>query len=51
MLILHLPDYPYLLGRKILDLSLPISIPDKKIAVHLHVFYVDLLAEFLHAFE
>lgn len=48
---IDLPDYPYLLGRKILDLSLPISIPDKKIAVHLHVFYVDLLAEFLHAFE
>jgi len=48
---IDLPDYPYLLGRKLLDLSLPISIPDKKIAVHLHVFYVDLLAEFLHSFK
>lgn len=46
-----LPDSPYLLSRKLLDRSLPISLPDKKVAVHLHVFYVDLLDEFLQAFK
>ena len=45
------PDYPYLLSRKLMDLSLPISFSEKKIAIHLHVFYVDLLEEFLQAFQ
>ena len=48
---IDLPDYPYLLSRKLMDLSLPISFSEKKIAIHLHVFYVDLLEEFLQAFQ
>ena len=48
---IDLPDYPYLLSRKLMDLFLPISFSEKKIAIHLHVFYVDLLEEFLQAFQ
>ena len=48
---IDLPDYPYLLSRKLMDLSLPISFSEKKIAIHLHVFYVDLLEEFLQSFQ
>ena len=45
------PDYPYLLSRKYLkDQELAVDF-DKKVAVHLHVFYVDLLEEFLDAFQ
>ncbi|HEL0004464.1 TPA: alpha-L-Rha alpha-1,3-L-rhamnosyltransferase [Streptococcus equi subsp. zooepidemicus] len=47
----HLPDAKYLLAHKYLS-NQPISIaPSKKIAVHLHVFYADLLSEFLEAFS
>ncbi|WP_170237690.1 rhamnan synthesis F family protein [Streptococcus hyovaginalis] len=47
---INYPDFKYLLGRKYLkDIS---SVPiTKKVAVHLHVFYVDLLEEFLDAFR
>ncbi|MFV8062992.1 rhamnan synthesis F family protein [Streptococcus hyovaginalis] len=47
---INYPDFKYLLGRKYLkDISIvPIT---KKVAVHLHVFYVDLLEEFLDAFR
>ncbi|TWS95482.1 rhamnan synthesis F family protein [Streptococcus sp. sy018] len=48
-----LPDSSYLLGRKYLELTdVQEPIPEhQKVAVHLHVFYVDLLAEFLEAFK
>lgn len=47
---INYPDFKYLLGRKYLN---PISsgVINQKIAVHLHVFYVDLLAEFLESFN
>ncbi|EHJ56428.1 hypothetical protein HMPREF9318_00675 [Streptococcus urinalis FB127-CNA-2] len=47
---INYPDFKYLLGHKYLDKSLhqPIT---KKVAIHLHVFYVDLLPEFLDAFS
>ena len=48
---INYPDFKYLLGRKYLkSADLPQSL-QKKIAVHLHVFYLDLLPEFLSAFE
>lgn len=41
------PDFPYLLGQKMLRLETINKQPILgKVAVHLHVFYVDLLAEF-----
>ena len=45
------PDYPYLLSRKYLKNQELTGDFDKKVAVHLHVFYVDLLEEFLDAFQ
>lgn len=48
------PDRPYLLGQKLLPESHQIRISDaspKKIAVHLHTFYVDLVPDFLEAFQ
>ncbi|MFC3932720.1 rhamnan synthesis F family protein [Streptococcus dentapri] len=46
------PDLPYLLARKYLNKSAYKPVPvTKKVAVHLHVFYVDLLQEFLDAFK
>ncbi|MCS4488042.1 rhamnan synthesis F family protein [Streptococcus sciuri] len=47
---INYPDFRYLLGRKYLK---PISdgVVHQKVAVHLHVFYVDLLAEFLENFS
>lgn len=48
---ISLPDSPYLLGQKYLqEASLPENF-NKKVAVHLHVFYVDLLEDFLQAFH
>lgn len=48
---ISLPDAPYLLGQKYLnDLVLSENFA-KKVAVHLHVFYVDLLADFVEAFR
>lgn len=46
-----LPDSKYLLGRKYLTQQAVTPVTDKKIAVHLHVFYPDLLVEFLRAFQ
>ncbi|MBP2622484.1 rhamnan synthesis F family protein [Streptococcus oricebi] len=45
------PDYPYLLGSKYLKAAVAPPSSASKIAVHLHVFYEDLLEEFLEAFE
>lgn len=47
---INYPDFKYLLGRKYLPLA-HADLADKKVAVHLHVFYVDLLQEFLDAFQ
>lgn len=43
------PDFKYLLGRKYLKPA-QADFSGQKVAVHLHVFYVDLLQEFLDAF-
>lgn len=50
---INCPDFPYLLSRKYLDTSVKNDTVDiqSKIAVHLHVFYVDLLQEFLDGFS
>ena len=45
------PDLPYLLSRKYLKETKNGEFKNKKIAVHLHVFYSDLLEEFLEAFQ
>ena len=45
------PDYPYLLTQKYLKEGHLSDLSDKKIAVHLHVFYTDLLQEFMEAFS
>lgn len=50
MSMINPPDSPYLLARKYISPQVLIDF-DKKVAVHLHVFYVDLLQEFLDAFE
>lgn len=47
---INYPDFPYLLGRKYLVPSSAVYDNSQKVAVHLHVFYVDLLQEFLDAF-
>lgn len=47
---INYPDFKYLLGRKYLQPASSKISWDKKVAVHLHVFYVDLLQEFLDAF-
>lgn len=44
------PDENYMLDRKYLQLTERINI-SKKIAVHLHVFYTELLPDFLRAFK
>lgn len=48
---INFPDFKYLLARKYVQTVAPASLSNKKIAVHLHVFYVDLLEDFLEAFE
>ncbi|MGT2934886.1 rhamnan synthesis F family protein [Streptococcus castoreus] len=47
---MNLPDTKYLLSRKYLSFEPIKAKADKKIAVHLHVFYVDLLSDFLTVF-
>ena len=48
---INYPDFKYLLGRKYLKIASSSNSGLKKVAVHLHVFYVDLLQEFLLTFE
>lgn len=48
---INFPDFKYLLARKYLQPAIGGSLAGKKIAVHLHVFYIDLLEDFLDAFE
>lgn len=48
---INFPDFKYLLARKYVQTAAPVSLSDKKIAVHLHVFYVDLLEDFLGVFK
>lgn len=48
---INLPDFKYLLANKYLEKIEGVPFVTKKVAVHLHTFYVDLLEEFLIAFE
>lgn len=45
------PDFKYLLARKYLPSSKHTYSSNKKVAVHLHVFYTDLLQDFLDTFQ
>lgn len=47
---INYPDFSYLLGHKYIKRKLTVDLSNQKIAVHLHVFYVDLLEEFLSSF-
>lgn len=47
---INYPDFKYLLARKYIQPTAQAFSGAKKVAVHLHVFYVDLLQEFLTAF-
>ncbi|HEL1640544.1 TPA: alpha-L-Rha alpha-1,3-L-rhamnosyltransferase [Streptococcus suis] len=47
---INYPDFKYLLARKYVQPTEQVFSGTKKVAVHLHVFYVDLLQEFLTAF-
>lgn len=51
MSMIDIPDYSYLLARKYLGNVDKVVDYTKKIAIHLHVFYVDLLLEFLDVFK
>lgn len=48
---INFPDFKYLLAHKYLKTKTKTYSDKKKVAVHLHVFYVDLLQEFLTAFK
>lgn len=48
---INYPDFRYLLGHKYIKEGEAVDLTNQKIAVHLHVFYVDLLEEFLTAFK
>ncbi|MFZ2713861.1 MAG: rhamnan synthesis F family protein [Streptococcus suis] len=48
---INYPDFKYMLARKYLKTNLEQHNVTKKIAIHLHVFYVDLLQEFLDSFS
>ncbi|MGT2828112.1 rhamnan synthesis F family protein [Streptococcus hillyeri] len=50
---ISLPTPAYLIDRKVIDgkATGEIAVTTKKVAVHLHTFYVDLLDEFLTNFE
>ncbi|MFC3927951.1 rhamnan synthesis F family protein [Streptococcus caprae] len=47
---INYPDFKYLLGRKYLKEASQSFQSGQRVAVHLHVFYVDLLPEFLDSF-
>lgn len=51
MSMVHQPDSPYLLGQKYLSNLQDVSPLKGSVAIHLHVFYTDLLPEFLTVFE
>lgn len=48
---INYPDFKYLLARKYLKAAQTDFSGNKTVAVHLHVFYTDLLQEFLDAFK
>ncbi|MDT9564251.1 rhamnan synthesis F family protein [Streptococcus mutans] len=48
---INYPDFSYLLGHKYVKKRERVDLKNQKVAVHLHVFYVDLLEEFLTAFK
>ncbi|BAQ24572.1 rhamnan synthesis F family protein [Streptococcus troglodytae] len=48
---INYPDFRYLLGHKYIKEEEAVDLKNQKVAVHLHVFYVDLLEEFLTAFK
>lgn len=48
---INYPDFKYLLARKFLAQSTVSFVGNQKVAVHLHVFYTDLLQEFIDAFS
>lgn len=48
---MNTPTHPYLLGRKYLKVIDNPTITDKKVAVHLHAYYLDLVDDFLIMFE
>ncbi|MFH0402625.1 rhamnan synthesis F family protein [Streptococcus sp. A23] len=48
---INYPDFKYLMGRKYLNSYAKPFSNQKKVAIHLHVFYVDLLQEFLNQFR
>lgn len=48
---INYPDFSYLLGHKYVKTRERVDLKNQKVAVHLHVFYVDLLEEFLTAFK
>ncbi|MGT2924005.1 rhamnan synthesis F family protein [Streptococcus caviae] len=47
---INYPDFSYLLGHKYIKKEHTANLSGQKVAVHLHVFYVDLLKEFLDSF-
>ncbi|MBG9366682.1 rhamnan synthesis F family protein [Streptococcus sp. NLN64] len=52
MSMINLPDSPYLLGQKyLLRVETEFQPLKGTVAIHLHVFYTDLLHEFLEVFE
>ncbi|MDR1567907.1 MAG: rhamnan synthesis F family protein [Streptococcaceae bacterium] len=50
MSMIDLPDYPYLLSEKFIDKTCQYTGVSERVAVHFHVFYVDLVADFLAEF-
>ena len=48
---INYPDFSYLLGHKYVKKRERVDLKNQKVAVHLHLFYVDLLEEFLTAFK
>lgn len=48
---INYPDFSYLLGHKYVKKRERVDLKNQKAAVHLHVFYVDLLEEFLTVFK
>lgn len=51
MSMMFLPTDKYLMKDKYVDLSNEVAQTEKKVAIHLHTFYTDLLPEFLDCFK